>query len=243
MAFTNSGDYLAIVYRKSRNSHHESDLLVFKIDRQTLFDSENLDTEKINTSTTLDITALCYTKNDDYLMCGTNVGKIMILQRTPPKNTSADNRKPNKWQFVKIIVGFHKSEVIKICFSAKFRYMASLDLKGQLVIWNGESWTMLFCIQKECSRLYKHLEWHPFVEEELIFGKSMYPALYLINVVQKKVVAGYNNWKEDMEITDISFNPITAQLAVCFYMSGKIDEAKLAALPNKLIAFIFRGMH
>jgi hypothetical protein len=99
--------------------------------------------------------------------------------------------------------------------------MASLDSRGQLVIWNGGSWTQLYCLQKESSSLYTHLEWHPFVEEELIFGKSHYPALYLINVVEKQVVACHMNWKDDMEITSISFNPVTAQLAVCFYIAGE----------------------
>lgn len=210
-----------MAYRKSLRSSKDQDLFVFRIDHKTLFDSENLDTEKIRTETPHDITALCYTQFDDYLLCGTNVGKILILECIPPKKFDPNAPIASKWLYVKLSSSFHKQSIVKICFSAKFRYMASLDSSGQLVIWNGGSWTLLYCLQRESSRYYQHLEWHPFVEEELMFGKSVYPALYLINVVQKQVVACYMNWKEDVEITSISFNPVTAQLAVCFYHKGE----------------------
>lgn len=220
IAFSNSGDFLAMAYRKSKNRDKEHDLFVFRINHKTLFDSEKLDTEKVRTATDHDITALCYTLNDDFLMCGTNVGKILILKCVP--QAASEAVKPSKWLYVKLLSSsFHKYDIKKISFSAKFRYMASLDANGQLVIWNGGSWTQLFCLKKENSRLYKHLEWHPFVEEELVFGKSSFPALYLINVVEKQVVACYMSWKDNMEITSIAFNPVTAQLAVCFYIKGK----------------------
>lgn len=222
MTFSNSGEFLAIAYRKSRRAPKKNDLFVFRIARDTLFESENLDTEKINTSALHDITALCYTKNDDFLMCGTDVGKILILQCIPPKDFNPKCPTPHTWTFIKTLQFLHKYEIRKICFSAKFRYMASLDNVGKLVIWNGDSWTGLFCIQREVSVLYKHLEWHPFVEEELIFGKSFYPAIYLINVVERQIVAGYTRWKDDMELSSIAFNPITAQLTVCFYLARKL---------------------
>lgn len=211
-----------MAYQKSLREPNDHDLFVFRIDHKTLFDSEILDTEKVRSSTDYDITALCYTQHDDFLICGTDYGKILILECIPPTNYSKSDPKPHKWHFVKMIsTSFHKKAIRKICFSAKFRYMASLDLNGQLVIWNGGSWTVLYCLQKESSSLYKHLQWHPYVEEELIFGKSSYPALYLINVVKKDVVACYLNWKKDMEITSIAFNPVNAQLAICIYIRGK----------------------
>lgn len=226
MAFSNSGDYLAMAYRKSedvREGATKNDLFVFRIDRKTLFEADNLDTEKMSSTTAHDITALCYTKNDEYLMCGTNVGKIFILECQAMPPISEKPKKQHKWKFVNILSSSHKDEIAKISFSSKYRYMASLDINGQLVIWNANSWTMTFCVQQERSRVYKHLEWHPFVEEELVFGKTSYPALYLINVVQKEVVAWYTSWNEDMEMTSIAFNPKTAQLAVCFYMRGECD--------------------
>lgn len=223
MAFSNSGNYLAMAYRKSgdtREGATKNDLFVFRIDRKTLFESESLDTEKVSSATPHDITALCYTKNDEHLMCGTNVGKILILECRMPK--SENSEKQLTWRFTKVMTSSHKEEIAKISFSAKFRYMASLDVNGQLVIWNANTWEMLFCVQKERSRLYKHLEWHPFVEEELVIGKTAFPAIYLINVVQKEVVAGYSSWRDDMEMTSIAFNPKTAQLAVCFYIRGML---------------------
>lgn len=213
IAFSNSGNFLAMAYRKSTRLSIYADIFIFRIDHTTLFENENLDTEKVRTTTPYDVTALCYTRNDDFLICGTNSGKIIVLECVLPGRT---------WKFDRTLsCAFHKKEIIKICFSAKFLFMASLDTHGQLVIWNGGSWTVLYSLQKECSRLYNHLQWHPFVEEELIFGKSIYPALYLVNVVQKEAVACHMNWKEDMEITSIAFNPMTAQLAVCFYIRGK----------------------
>lgn len=210
-----------MAYRKSCRTVDDHDLYVFRIDHRTLFDSENLDTEKVRTTTPHDITALCYTRNDDFLICGTESGKILILECIAPTDFNPQAPTPHRWHFVKFIsTSFHKKEIRKISFSSNFRYMASLDINGQLVIWNGGSWTVLFCLQKENSRLYKHLEWNPFVEEELVFGKSICPALYLINVVEKQVVACHMNWKEDMELTSIAFNPVTAQLAVCFYHRG-----------------------
>lgn len=210
-----------MAYRKSSCEANDSDLFVFRIDDCTLFDSENLDTEKIRTSTPHDVTALCYTRNDDFLICGTNVGSIIVLQCIASTQVKSSSPTPHKWNFVKTLTSaFHKHKIRKISFSAKFRYMASLDTNGQLVIWNGGSWTVLFSIQ-EHARHYKHLQWHPFVEDELIYGKSKCPALYLVNVVQKRVVACHMNWNDDMEITSIAFNPITAQLAVCFYIRGR----------------------
>lgn len=207
-----------MAYRKSQRNSTEHDLFVFHIDHSTLFDRENLETEKVRSATSQNITAMCYTRNDDFLMCGTNTGHIMILECTVRAS-----QKTHKWIYVKqLSSSHHRDDIIKICFSAKFRFMATLDVHGTIVIWNGGSWTQLFCLQKEDSKLYKHLAWHPFVEEELIFGKSEYPALYLINVVQKKVMACYMNWNEGMEITSIAFNPVTAQLAVCFYMKGEL---------------------
>lgn len=212
-----------MAYRKSRRGPTDQDLYVFHIDHKTLFDRENLETEKVRTTTNQDITALCYTRNDDFLMCGTNCGRILILECI-----TQTSEVTHKWLYVKLLSSsFHKHDIVKISFSAKFRYMATLDSHGQLVIWNGGSWTQLFCLQKEDSKLYQHVEWHPFVEEELIFGKSSYPALYLINVVQKQVVACYMNWKEEMEITSVAFNPVTAQLAVCFYIKGKCRFSSL----------------
>lgn len=223
MTFSNSGNYLAMAYRKSgdvRPGATTNDLFVFRIDRKTLFESDNLDTEKMSSATPHDITALCYSKDDEYLMCGTDVGKILMLECN--LQNLENSGKQQKWKFDKVLTSNDTEEIFKISFSAKFRYMASLDVNGQLVIWSASTWTMLFVVQKEKSRLYKHLEWHPFVEEELVIGKTSYPALYLINVAQKEVVAGYSNWKDDMEMTSIAFNPKTAQLAVCFYMKGEL---------------------
>lgn len=219
LAFSNSGDYLAIAYRKSALSKNKQDLYVFRIDHKSLLDSENLDTEKVRTPTNYDITALCYARDDEFLMCGTNAGKILVFKCTPPPNSA---RNPaHKWHFVEVLTtAYHKKSIKKISFSCNFRYMATLDANGRLVIWTGESWTILNCLQQDNARQYKHIEWHPFVEEELILVKSKCPAIYLINVVRKEVVAGYKNWKENMEITSIAFNPVTAQLAVCFYIEG-----------------------
>jgi hypothetical protein len=58
------------------------------------------------------------------------------------------------------------------------------------------------------------------VENELIFGKVYYPSLYLFNVTQRKIVAGFTTWKENWELSSVAFNPVTAQLAVCFYNQG-----------------------
>jgi WD40 repeat protein len=217
IAFANSGEYLAMAYRKSRRGPKCQDLYVFHIDHNTLFDREHLETEKVRTISNDDVTALCYTRDDDFLMCGTNYGRIFILNCI-----EQGNKNTHKWIYVRKLSSFyHKDEIVKICFSAKFRYMATMDLYGQVVIWNGGSWTQLFGLQKEHSKFYKHIEWHPFVEEELVFAKSEYPAIYLINVVQKEVVACYMNWNEGMEITSLTFNPVTAQLAVCFYIKGE----------------------
>lgn len=219
LAFSNSGEFLAIAYRKSTLPKGKQDLYVFKISHKSLLDSENLDTEKVRTSTDYDVTALCYTSNDDFLLCGTSVGKILVFKCSAPSPSSSVI---HKWNFAETLeTSYHRKAIKKISFSCNFRYMATLDASGQLVIWNGGSRTVIYCVKKEKSRFYKHLEWHPFVEEELVLGKSIYPALYLINVARKEVVACYLNWKDDMEITSISFNPVTAQLAVCFYIEGE----------------------
>lgn len=213
LAFSNNGDHLAMAYRKSRRAPFDFDLYIFKMQQNALFKSEKLDTEKIRTSIKDDITAMCYTQNDTFLMVGTSSGKIHALE-----NVETDDC--NRWHVFKTLTHSHKHEILKICFSARYQYMATLDNKGEFKIWNGGSMTYIFTHQKEESRMYKLFEWHPYVENELIFGRAYYPALFLFNVTEKKVVAGFMNWKDDWELTSIAFNPVTAQLAVCFYNQG-----------------------
>jgi hypothetical protein len=148
-------------------------------------------------------------------MCGTSAGKIYVLNCW---SNSDDNCQC--WAIFKALSKSHKHEIIKICFSATARYMASLDVKGEFKIWNGGSWTYIFSYQHEKSRLYKHFEWHPYVENELIFGRQFLPALYLFNVTEKQIVASFTKWTQDWELSSFSFNPVTAQLAVCFYNEG-----------------------
>lgn len=211
-----------MAYRKSHRDQFQHDLYVFHVRNDTLFDCEKLDTEKIRTSIEHDITAMCYTQNDNFLICGTNVGMIFVLQCQLIVKTKGIMRTTHNWKLHKCLATSHTNEICKISFSANCRYMATLDVKGEFKIWNGGSWTYIFSYQKESSRLYKHFEWHPFVENELIFGRQYFPALYLFNVSQRKIVSSFMNWKENWELTSIAFNPTTAQLAVCFYNDGKI---------------------
>lgn len=218
LAFSNKGENLAMAYRKSRRAPYDFDLYIFKMQQNALFKSEKLDTEKIRTSIKDDITALCYTQNDTFLMVGTSSGRIHALQNVRSK----DN---NQWHVFKTLNHSHKHEIIKICFSARYQYMATLDIMGEFKIWNGGSMTYIFTHQKEQSKMYRLFEWHPYIENELIFGRVFYPALFLFNVTEKKVVAGFMNWKDDWELTSIAFNPVTAQLAVCFYNQGDFNNS------------------
>lgn len=238
LAFSTSGDQLAMAYRKSRRGFFEYDLYLFKMQQEALFRSEKLDTEKVRTTDINDddITAMCYTQNDRFLMIGTSTGRIHALQ-----NIRDASKRINKWVIFKTLTNRHKNEIYKICFSARYRYMASLDNKGEFKIWNGGSMTHIFSHQKEESKMYRHFEWHPFVENELIFGRIFYPALFLFNVTEKKVVAGFMNWKEDWELSSVAFNPITAQLAVCFYNQGETIFFCLKFKQTKLI--FCRGVH
>lgn len=213
LAFSSNGNFLAMAYRKSRRAAYDFDLYIFRMQQCVLFKSEKLDTEKIRTSIRDDITAMCYTQNDSFLIVGGSSGKIYALENIRTADT-------NRWHVFKTLSHSHKHEILKICFSARYQYMATLDIKGEFKIWNAGSLTYIFTHQKEESRMYKLFEWHPYVENELIFGRSFYPALFLFNVTEKKVVAGFMNWKDDWELTSIAFNPVTAQLAVCFYNQG-----------------------
>lgn len=213
LAFANSGDFLAMAYRKSRRAPYDFDLYIFKMQQSALFKSEKLDTEKIRTTIRDDITAMCYSQNDKFLMVGTSSGKIHALENITKNGVKC-------WHVFKTLSNGHKNEILKICFSARHQYMATLDIKGEFKIWNAGSMTYIFTHQKEESRMYQLFEWHPYVENELIFGRMYYPALFLFNVTEKKVVAGFMNWKDDWELTSIAFNPVTAQLAVCFYNQG-----------------------
>jgi WD40 repeat protein len=214
LAFSNNGNFLAMAYRKSRRAPYDYDLYIFKMQQNALFKSEKLDTEKIRTTIRDDITSMCYTQNDTFLMVGTSTGDIHALENIRTQDT-------NSWHVFKTLTHSHKWEISKICFSSRYKYMATLDVKGEFKIWNGGSMTYVFTHQKEESKMYTLFEWHPYVETELIFGRAFYPALFLFNVVEKKVVAGFMNWKEDWELTSIAFNPVTAQLAVCFYNQGE----------------------
>lgn len=216
LAFSSAGDQLAMAYRKSQRTPSDYDLYVFRMQQSALFKSEKLDTEKIKTDLSDDISAMCFSQNDTFLMCGSSSGNIYALENI---RETAMNVK--RWKIFKKLNNSHKNEIYKICFSARFQYMASLDVKGEFRIWNAGSMTHIFSYQKEDSRMYRHFEWHPFVENELILGRIFYPALFLFNVTERKTVAGFMNWKDDWELSSIAFNPVTAQLAVCFYNPGK----------------------
>jgi len=213
-----------MAYRKSKCGFLQDDIYLFQIDHDALFNSERLKTEKIRTPIPYDITALCFTQNDSYIMCGTNIGKIYVLEcqqlAAKSKYKFGDSTKQN-WTYVTVLNNRHHQEIVKICFSASSRYMATLDVKGEFKIWNGGSWTYIFSYQHENSRLYKHFEWHPYVENELIIGRVYLPAIYLFNVTERKVVASYTKTKNNWWLTSIAFNPVTAQLAVCFYNGGE----------------------
>jgi WD40 repeat protein len=216
LAFSTNGDRLAMAYRKSKRMPNDYELFMFKMQHSALFKSEKLDTEKVRTEVTDDITALCFTKNDTFLMCGSANGKIYALEsiKDPDKNI-------NRWTIFKVLNESHSHEVFKICFSATYQYMASIDIKGEFKIWNGGSFTHIFSYLKEESRMYRHFEWHPYVENEFIFGRIFYPAIFLFNVTERKIVAGFMNWKDDWELSSIAFNPVNGQLAVCFYNEGE----------------------
>ncbi|XP_070494701.1 protein cortex [Chironomus tepperi] len=240
ISFANSGDYLAMAYRKSRRGFLQDDIYLFQIDHDALFNSERLKTEKIRTPIAHDITALCFTQNDSYLMSGTNVGKIYVLEcqqlASKSKSKFGDSTQPN-WTYVTVLSNRHHHEIVKICFSASSRYMATLDIRGEFKIWNGGSWTYIFSYQHEDSRLYKHFEWHPYVENELIIGRVYLPAIFLFNVTERKVVASYTKTKNNWWLTSIAFNPVTAQLAVCFYNGDEyINRVCLLASMSQVIS-------
>jgi WD40 repeat protein len=206
-----------MAYRKSRRStllNH--DLYVFRIQHEALFTDEKLETEKIRTDIDGDITALCYTQNDDFLMCGTNKGEIHVIAQTlDQKNQS------HYWTSMRKLDVKHDYEITKITFSANHRYLATVDKRGVFKILNGGSWTHIFSYHiKEESREYTHFEWHPFVDTELIIARKFYPAIHLFNVTQRKVVSSFMSWKDNWELSSLAFNPKSAQLAVCFYNAG-----------------------
>ncbi|KAG5671466.1 hypothetical protein PVAND_001661 [Polypedilum vanderplanki] len=233
ITFSNSGDYLAMAYRKSSRGYHFHDLYVFQIKHEALFTDEKLETEKIRTNIDSDITALCYTKNDRYLMCGTNKGEIYVIrQSNDPK------KRISYWTLMNKLTTKHDCEITKISFSATHKYMATIDKQGVFQIWNGGSWTSIFIYHySENSHLYKHFEWHPFVDNELIIAKRFYPAIHLFNVTQRKIVATFMSWKEDWELTSIAFNPKTAQLAVCFYNAEEfINRVSILASMSQVIS-------
>lgn len=229
LAFASSGDFLAMAYKKSRRGCHQNDLYLFQTDNKALFQSEKLLTEKTITMIKSDITAMCFTRNDQYLLCGTDLGEINVFE-TQPKLSKLGLKKvterEHSWILTKTLSETHTGRVIKICFSATARYLATLDCNGEFKIWNGGSWTYMFSYQHEKSLMYKHFEWHPFVDSELVFGRKSQPALYLFNVTEKQVVASFAKANRNYELTSIAFNPVNAQLAVCFYDRGK--SAKLS---------------
>jgi WD40 repeat protein len=217
IAFSNCGGFLAMAYRKSNRDLMYHDLYVFRIKQNALFTDEKLATEKVRTNVDGDITALCYTRNDTHIMCGTHNGGIYVIKRCPTPYHK------HGYVFVTMLAEVHSAEIIQISFSATHLYMASLDKSGVFKIWNGGSWTIIFTYDFQIgSQMPKLLQWHPYVDNELIYAKKYYPAIYLFNVTQRKVVASFMNWKPHWRLSSIAFNPKTAQLAVCFYNTGEL---------------------
>lgn len=234
MAFSHDADFLAVAFQKSEKDLEDQDIYIFKMDQKLLFHSETLKTFKFRTKGECKISAICYTRNNDYILLGSQDGNIQLYEL----NSSMKKR------FIKFLPKIHKKSIKTISFSCKFRYLATLDTGGLIVIWNGGSLTPFWKYKYSESRYYQ-IRWHPFVEDEMILAKAVYPALFLLNVSDKKNIASYCNWKSDVELSSLDFNPRTGQLAVCFFFHAEsINRVSILASMSQVInTFDFDYIH
>ena len=234
MAFSHDADFLAVAFEKSEKDEEDQDVYIFKMDQKLLFHSENLKTFKFRTKGDFNISSICYTRNDDHILLGSRDGNIQLYEL----HSSMMKR------FIKFLPKVHKKKVKTITFSCKFKYLGTLDTSGLIVIWNGGSLTPFWEYKYSESRYYQ-IKWHPFVEDELILAKAVYPALFLINVSDKKNIASYCKWKNGVEISSLDFNPVSGQLAVCFFYRDEcINRVSILASMSQVInTFDFDYIH
>lgn len=234
MAFSHDADFLAVAFEKCEKDLEDQDVYIFKMDQKLLFHSESLKTFKFRTKGDFDISAICYTRNNDHILLGSQDGNIQLYEL----------HSSMKKRFIKYLPKVHKKTVKTITFSCNFKYLGTLDTSGLMVIWNGGSLTPFWEYKYSVSRYYQ-IKWHPFVEDELILAKSVYPALFLLNVSDKKNIASYCNWRNGVELSSLDFNPVSGQLAVCFYFRDEcINRVSILASMSQVInTFDFDYIH
>lgn len=117
----------------------------------------------------------------------------------------------------------HSYSLFEVKFSPKANYFASSDYGGHVVVWLFPTFEQ--CIEWEDSRVCL-IEWHPFKEKELLIGTTAPATLSLINLVSRKVVAYYQRFDEDCQLDAMTFNRISGELVVSFYIPnlGKINK-------------------
>lgn len=225
MAFSHDADFLAVAFEKSEKDLEDQDVYIFKMDQKLLFHSESLKTFKFRTKGDCDVSAICYTRTNDHILLGSRDGNIQLYEL----------HSSMKKRFIKYLPKVHKRTIKTIAFSCKFNYLGTLDTSGLMVIWNGGSLTPFWEYKYSESRYYQ-IKWHPFVEDELILAKGVYPALFLMNVSDKKNIASYCNWKNGVELSSMDFNPVSGQLAVCFfYREECINRVSILASMSQVI--------
>ncbi|CAO1384754.1 unnamed protein product [Diamesa hyperborea] len=225
MAFSHDADFLAIAFHKCEKDLEDQDVYIFKMDQKLLFHSESLKTFRFRTKGDVDISAICYTRDNDHILLGSQDGNIQLYEL----------HSSMKKRFIKYLPKVHKKTVKTITFSCNFKYLGTLDTSGLMVIWNGGSLTPFWLYRYSVSRYYQ-IKWHPFVEDELILAKAVYPSLFLLKVSDKKNIASYCNWRDDVELSSFDFNPVSGQLAVCFYFQDEcINRVSILASMSQVI--------
>lgn len=153
------------------------------------------------------ITALCFSKNDQFLICGTTDGNMLLYSVSGIGNIT----------YVKMLIQVHEVAIKMIAFSAKELYMATLDIAGAIFTWNGASLTP---IDRYYNPYVQQILWHPFVEEDLVAARTCWPGIFLINVTEKRVVANYRKISFSIVLNSLVFNKTTGELCASFYFKS-----------------------
>lgn len=128
----------------------------------------------------------------------------------------------------------HKSAIEVIKVSPDGRFIATVEMRGILTIWNYHVLTAHIVYENsESGPVF--IDWHPFTDSELIVGEYRTASLYLINVPCKEIVSYYRRTDKHSHIHALSFNKVSGELIVSYtirYNKTDLDSHEILVLAS-----------
>ncbi|KAH8411925.1 hypothetical protein KR222_002516, partial [Zaprionus bogoriensis] len=116
----------------------------------------------------------------------------------------------------------HKNKITCIRFSANDLYMASADMKGNVIVFSLMQYRVMHRLLAKAGNVI--LDWHPWTGVDLAICEKYPPSICIFNVPREDIVAYYQRFDKKILINSISFNRLTGELLVNIYKPEDGDD-------------------